>query len=394
MRILVAFDKCKDSFSAEDLCNLARERIKRFSRDVSVRCLPQTDGGEGFVSILTLPKGGNLRTVKAHDALGRERTVRIGLLAVESLNKEVVDLLRLPSKGKIALIEMASVVGLADLKTEERNPWKTSTVGIGECLRECSEWGVCAILLGIGGSSTNDMGVGALSSLGVRFLDGNKQNVDHPCPQTWGSIHSVDCSTLVSLPPVKIACDVKNPLLGVNGATARFGPQKGLRSEDMEKMEGQMIEMARLVERSLPDAKAKSDLPGMGAAGGIGFGLSLACDVSLVGGFSLVAKWFELESEIAECDLILTGEGRFDETSLQGKGPGEILRMSAKLGKRCVLLAGSVQTDAALRFREENPLAEIYAFGREELSLEENLAGAEEFFLGKLDEVIADLYSN
>ena len=144
MRILAAFDKCKDSFSAEDLCNLARERIKRFSRGVSVRCLPQTDGGEGFVSILTLPKGGNLRTVKAHDALGRERTVRIGLLAVESLNKEVVDLLRLPSKGKIALIEMASVVGLADLKTEERNPWKTSTVGIGECLRECSEWGVCA----------------------------------------------------------------------------------------------------------------------------------------------------------------------------------------------------------------------------------------------------------
>ena len=109
--------------------------------------------------------------------MGRERTVRIGLLAIESLNKEVVDLLRLPSKGKIALIEMASVVGLADLKTEERNPWKTSTVGIGECLRECSEWGVCAILLGIGGSSTNDMGVGALSSLGVRFLDGNKQTL-------------------------------------------------------------------------------------------------------------------------------------------------------------------------------------------------------------------------
>ena len=103
--------------------SLARES-KGSLRDVSVRCLPQTDGGEGFVSILTLPKGGNLRTVKAHDALGRERTVRIGLLAVESLNKEVVDLLRLPSKGKIALIEMASVVGLADLKTEERNPWK------------------------------------------------------------------------------------------------------------------------------------------------------------------------------------------------------------------------------------------------------------------------------
>ena len=391
MRILAAFDKCKDSLSAEDLCKLARERIIKYSQNISVRTLPQTDGGEGFVSILTLAKGGKLQTSEALDALGRNRSVRLGILDIENLNKEVVDLLRLPSKGKIALIEMASVVGLADLKLEERNPWETSTVGVGECLRESSKWGVCAILLGIGGSSTNDMGVGALSSLGVRFLDGNMQTVDLPCPQTWGSIHSVDSSELVSLPPVKIACGVKNPLLGANGATAQFGPQKGLRSEDVEKMEGQMIEMATLVERSLPDEKVRSDSPGMGAAGGIGFGLSLACDVSMVEGFSLVSKWFELESEIGKSDIVLTGEGRFDETSLQGKGPCEIIRMASKLGKRCVLLAGSVQNEAALRFREENALAEIYAFGREELSLEENLARAEELFLAKLDEVIGDL---
>ena len=152
-----------------------------------------------------------------------------------------------------------------------------------------------------------------------------------------------------------------------------------------------MIEMATLVERSLPDEKVRSDSPGMGAAGGIGFGLSLACDVSMVEGFSLVSKWFDLESEIGKSDIVLTGEGRFDETSLQGKGPCEIIRMASKLGKRCVLLAGSVQNEAALRFREENALAEIYAFGREELSLEENLARAEELFLAKLDEVIGDL---
>jgi len=394
MRILAAFDKCKDSFSAEDLCALVRERINKRSHDVSVRSLPQTDGGEGFVSILTLAKGGELRTVEALDSLGRNRPVPIGLLPIEGLSEEVIDLLRLPPKGKIALIEMASVVGLADLKTEERNPWKTSTVGVGECLRECREWGVSAILLGIGGSSTNDMGLGALSSLGVRFLDENNTSIDFPSPETWGSIHSVDTSALLSLPPMTIACDVRNPLLGVDGATIQFGSQKGLRSEDKETMEGKMTEMARLLEQSFPDAKGRGGLPGMGAAGGIGFGLSLACGVSMTAGFSLVSKWFELESEIAGSDLVLTGEGRFDETSLAGKAPCEILRMAEKKGKRCVLLAGSVQADAALRFREENPLAEIYAFGREELSLEENLARAEELFLGKLDEVIGDLYSN
>ena len=394
MRILAAFDKCKDSFSAEDLCALVRKRINKRSQDISVRCLPQTDGGEGFVSILTLAKGGELRTVEALDSLGRNRPVSIGLLAIEGLSEEVIGLLRLPPKGKIALIEMASIVGLADLKAEERNPWKTATVGVGECLRECREWGVSAILLGIGGSSTNDMGLGALNSLGVRFLDENNNSIDFPSPETWDSIHSVDSSALLSLPPMTIACDVRNPLLGVNGATVQFGPQKGLRIEDKETMEGKMTEMARFLEQSFPDAKGRGGLPGMGAAGGIGFGLSLACGVSMTGGFSLVSKWFELESEIAGSDLVLTGEGRFDETSLAGKAPCEILRMAEKKGKRCVLLAGSVQADAALRFREGNPLAEIHAFGREELSLEENLARAEEFFLGKLDEVIGDLYSN
>jgi len=394
MRILAAFDKCKGSLSAEDMCALVHERVKKHCPDVSVNSLPQTDGGEGFVSILTLAKGGEMRSFEVLDSLGRNRLVQIGLLDIKNLSAEVTELLGLPEKGKVALIEMASVVGLADLKKEERNPWKTSTIGVGQCLLKCKEYGVCAILLGIGGSSTNDMGLGALRSLGVRFFDENRKSIDFPSPETWSSIHSVDSSDVATLPPLKIACDVRNPLLGENGATFQFGPQKGLRIEDKARMEKEMTEMAHLMEQSLPDAKGRGGLPGMGAAGGIGFGLSLACDVSLTGGFSLVSKWFDLESAINRSDLVLTGEGCFDETSLQGKAPCEILRKATKLGKRCVLLAGSVQADAASLFQEENPLAEIHAFGREEQSLEENLARAEEFFLGKLDEVIGDLYSN
>jgi glycerate 2-kinase len=390
MRVLAAFDKCKGSLSAEDMCTLVSERLK-MHLDASVRSLPQTDGGEGFVSILTEAKAGEMRTVESLDSLGRKRLVQIGLLDSKSLSKEVTDLLHLPTEGKVALIEMASIVGLADLKNEERNPWKTSTVGVGECLLECRKYGVSAILLGIGGSSTNDMGLGALSSLGLQFLDENSKTIEFPCPETWDSIHSVDSSALLSLPPLRIACDVTNPLLGSNGATSQFGPQKGLCSEEEEKMEASMTEMARFMEQELPVAKGTKGLPGMGAAGGIAFGLSLTYDLSLISGFSLVSKWFELEREIRESDLILTGEGRFDETSLQGKAPCEILRMAAKHEKRCVLLAGSVQSDTGKRICEENPLTEIYAFGREDLSLKENLARAEEFFLGKLDEVIGDL---
>ena len=137
-----------------------------------------------------------------------------------------------------------------------------------------------------------------------------------------------------------------------------------------------------------------TEAPGMGAAGGIGFGLSVAFDVSMVGGFTLVSKWFDLEKKIEQCDLVLTGEGRFDSTSLQGKGPCEILRMAGKYGKKAILLAGSVEDDAVSRMKKEIPSAEIHAFGRKDLSLSENLARAGELFQAKLDELMDGMGMN
>ena len=393
MRILAAFDKCKDSLSADDLCSLAEERIKSRVPEVTVRKIPQTDGGEGFASILTRSGSGEMRTVRVLDSLGRSREIEVGLLDAASLSQEVRDFLCLGDSGRIVLIEMASIVGLADLQPRERNPWETCTFGVGECLRESLNWNVSAILLGIGGSSTNDMGVGALGALGVRFLDGDGRDLGFPSPSQWGFIKTIDRSTLINLPPVKIACDVNNPLLGKNGATWQFGLQKGLKTEDQEQLEEKMVSMAALLKDSFAECNGSENLPGMGAAGGIGFGLSLASEVSMVGGFSLVSKWFELEREISDSDLVLSGEGRFDRTSLQGKGPCEILRLGAKHQKRGILLAGSVEKEAALRFRQENPLIEVHAFGRQDLSLEENLLRSEELFLAKLDEVMMEFYS-
>lgn len=393
MRILAAFDKCKDSLSADDLCSLAEERIKSRVREVTLRKIPQTDGGEGFASILTRSASGEMRTVRVLDSLGRSKEIEVGLLDAASLSQEVRDFLCLGDSGRIVLIEMASIVGLADLQPRERNPWETCTFGVGECLRESLNWNVSAILLGIGGSSTNDMGVGALGALGVRFIDGDGRDLDFPSPSQWGFIKTIDHSTLIDLPPVKIACDVNNPLLGKNGATWQFGLQKGLKTEDQEQLEEKMVSMAALLKDSFAECNGSENLPGMGAAGGIGFGLSLASEVSMVGGFSLVSKWFELEREISDSDLVLSGEGRFDRTSLQGKGPCEILRLGAKHQKRGILLAGSVEKEAALRFRQENPLIEVHAFGRQDLSLEENLLRSEELFLAKLDEVMMEFYS-
>jgi glycerate kinase len=391
MRILAAFDKCKDSLSADDLCSLAKGRIEGRYREVSVETIPQTDGGEGFASILTCSKAGEMRSVSVSDSLGRPCEIQVGFLEIEKLNEEVTAFLSLPKSGTIALVEMASIVGLADLEAEQRNPWKTSTVGVGECLLECKEWGVSAILLGVGGSSTNDMGVGALSALGVKFLDELDEQVNFPCPQTWDAVKTIDASDLLSLPPIWIACDVSNPLLGENGATRQFGPQKGLKPEDEDVLENRMLEMNRSLVKCFPEADRKCDSSGMGAAGGIGFGLSLACDVSMMGGFSLVSKWFELEKKIKLCDLVVTGEGRFDCTSLQGKGPCEILRLAGKYGKKAILLAGSVEEEAVSRMKEECPSAEIHAFGRQDLSLAENLNRAEEFFQTKLDALMEGL---
>ena len=393
MRILAAFDKCKDSLNADELCSLSRSRIEAKFPDATVREIPQTDGGEGFASILTRSRAGRMRPVRVSDSLGRPHEVEIGVLEISSLGSGVIDFLGLPQSGTIALVEMASSVGLSDLSQEERDPWSTGTRGVGECLLKCAEWGVDAILLGIGGSSTNDMGVGALRALGARFLDEAGEPVDFPSPRTWERVESVDASGLSSLPPVIVACDVSNPLLGENGATRRFGPQKGLREDDLERMEAEMTAMSGKLEEAFTCAGDLRDRPGTGAAGGIGFGLSLACEVSMVEGFPLVCEWFDLESEIRACDLVLTGEGRFDSTSLQGKGPCEILRLAEKFGKKAILFAGSVEEDAVACLRQENDLIEVREFGRPELSLEENLARGSEFFADKLDEVLDGLAS-
>jgi glycerate kinase len=384
MRILAAFDKCKGSLSAREICSLAKDVISSRSSLDSVQTMPLTDGGEGFADLLTNAKDGSFQSVFAKDSLGREKEVKFGIISSADVESDLQEFINLPCPGNIAVIEMSSIAGLADLMVQERNPWLTSTFGVGQLLKHCDKFEVSLILLGIGGSSTNDMGVGALSSLGVKFMDRDGHPVPFPSPETWSNIKEISTENLSTLPPIRIACDVSNQLLGEGGATYQFGLQKGLYPDRKQEMEEEMLHMSAALATAFQKPLSFREQEGSGAAGGVGYGLSLAFDTSFVSGFSLISKWFNLEEAVKESDLILTGEGRFDRTSLYGKGPFEIIRMASNYGKNIILLAGSVESEAVEECKTKFPNIEVVSFGNAKLSLNENLKRAPEFFSNEL----------
>ncbi len=380
MRILAAFDKFKDSFSAEQACSLVEKVAGDFSPNIDVISCPLTDGGEGFVEILTSRYLGDLIEVKARDSLGRAREATVGIVSIDQLSKDVRSLLSLPLSGKLAIIEMASVCGLSDLDPEQRDPWKTTTLGIGDLLLFAKAKEADFILLGIGGSSTNDAGIGALSALGLRLQNASGESIVYPCPSTWEDIATWDISSLQALPPLIIACDVDNPLLGKEGATFQFGPQKGLAEEGVVRLENMMSEMVIQLEKVFPEATSLARSPGAGAAGGVGYGLSLVGEVKLVRGFELVSRWLQLEEEVKKSDFILTGEGRFDSTSWRGKGPFEILSMAKLANKKAILLCGSLEQKIEEKSREKFPDHKFIAFAKDSWELAKNLKHGPQLF--------------
>jgi len=372
MRILGVFDKFKDSFSAHEACLVAKQAVEIDSPEHEIECCPLTDGGEGFVEILTAKYNGLLSKVKARDSLGKTKAVFVGEVSIDRLPESVKSLAQLPDNGRLLILEMASVCGLSDLDPTQRNPWHTSTLGVGDLLQAAKEMSADCILLGIGGSSTNDAGIGALSSLGVLLKDRNGQNCQFPSPSAWNDIVSLE-KEIVSLPPIRIACDVDNVLLGKEGATHQFGPQKGLPVEGVDDLELSMRQMVNRLSDIFPAVEVKSSMPGSGAAGGIGFGLSLVADVCMVSGFELVSHWLMLEQEISKSDLVLTGEGRFDQSSFHGKGPHQVLKLADRFNKSAVLFCGAMEQTSASRFNSDFPRFKWIEISQSNLTFEENI---------------------
>lgn len=346
MRVLLAFDKFKDSLSARDACSFTAAALAERHPDWVVDLCPLADGGEGFAEILTNAARGQ---VAGSSVTGpREDGVQasFGMVPYDRIPAAARAFLPpAPARGRVAptvaVIEMASASGLSLLEREDRDLWETTTVGTGELIRTATELGAAAILLGVGGSATHDLGLGALAALGMDLQTSRGESVYPPIPARWREVNRVVGRIDPPVPPIRIACDVSNPLLGANGAAAVYGPQKGLHAADLARLDHESARLAMMLCAHCGKPDSLMETPGAGAAGGISFGFMAAADAQLVPGFDLVSAWLDLESRLAAADIVITGEGRFDDSSLSGKGPGAVAARALALGKPVHVFAGS-----------------------------------------------------
>jgi len=346
-RILAAFDKFKGSLDAQQACDVTAKAVLSCYPDCQVTETPLTDGGEGFCEILTNAAQGRRIEVRTLNARFEEKPAHIGMVQMENLPSTARETLQLGDRVQnLAIVEMAQASDLAGLRLDQRDPWEASSAGTGLLLREAANIGADAILLGIGGSATNDMGMGALEALGTEYIGEDGVPILQMTPKDFARLDGVDLlSNQLPLPPIRIACDVENPLLGDQGATCIFGPQKGLRTEHLSEMESALI----LASEKLCEATGKDRslllTPGAGAAGGLGIGLMLAYDAEFLPGFDLVSQWLDLPAKIQDTDLLLTGEGSFDQSSLLGKGPWALVQQASRLRKPVQVHAGKVTAE-------------------------------------------------
>jgi len=350
MRVLAAFDKFKGSVTAPRACALAAGALAGARPGWVVDSCPLTDGGEGFTGILTQAAGGSQAGLAVTGPRGGEVVAGLGIVSVERIPTAALARLGLAagSGGTIGIVEMASASGLSLLEATLRDPLRASSVGTGQLMRAAASAGVRAILLGVGGSATHDLGLGALEALGIRFADESGAGMDPLVPADWPRLAGIGGGIPEGFPPILIACDVDNPLVGPAGAAMTYGPQKGLRPGDAAAVEAQTQRVAGLLCRHFGRPEELMAMPGAGAAGGIAFGLMAAAGARLLPGFDLVASWLDLDARLEAADLVLTGEGRFDETSMSGKGPGQVVRRALALGKRVEVFAGEVSLAKAV----------------------------------------------
>lgn len=331
-KIVIASDSFKGSISAAEVAACGERAVHRLFPDCEVVQLPVADGGEGTVETLTAALGGQSVATVVHDPLERLITAQYGLI----------------TKEKTAIIEMATASGLPLLQPEERNPWLTSTYGTGELIRDALERGCRKFLIAIGGSATNDGGMGLLQALGFRFLDAEGQELPG-CGGSLSQIEQIDTSgalTALTECQFTVACDVTNPFYGREGAAYVFAPQKGADAEMVEALDQGLRHFAQLIQTT--QGIAIDLLPGAGAAGGLGGGLVAFLQARLRPGIEMVLDALQFDTQIAGADLIFTGEGKLDAQTCMGKTPFGVLRHAQQQGIPVVALGGAVEASEAL----------------------------------------------
>lgn len=320
--VLIACDKFKGSLDALEVADAVQAGFS--TDDWEIRKCPIADGGEGFVDAMLVGAGGRKITMDAVDALGRACRVEYGLADLRGV--------------KTAFIEMSAASGIWRIPPEIRRPRESTTYGTGMMIRHAVEVSEAErIYIGIGGSVTNDGGAGMAVALGVRFLDQGGNLLDGS-PNSLAILHRIDETKRIPLPEIIVACDVEHPLCGEEGASTVFGPQKGASAEDVEFLDGVLVRLAKI-----SDGEEIAKMAGAGAAGGLGFGLMRFARAHLESGFEIVAGALALASQIAQADLVITGEGSLDVQTLGGKGPAGVAGMARAAGVPVIGIAGKIE---------------------------------------------------
>ncbi|ENY8395682.1 TPA: glycerate kinase [Clostridioides difficile] len=330
MKILISIDSLKGSLSSIEAGNAIKKGILKVKEDAQVKILPLADGGEGTVDALVQGMNGKKETIEVTGPIAKKVDATYGLLKNTST----------------AIIEIAQASGLTLVPTELRNPLYTTTYGVGEIIKEAINKGYRNFIVGIGGSATNDAGIGMLQALGFEFYDKNNKLVGLGGKVLNEIRHIKIENRLKELDECKfkIVCDVNNPLFGKNGAAYIYGSQKGATSEIIEELDNGLRNFSKVVKNYL--SKDVANVEGAGAAGGLGFAFLAFLDSKLESGIKIILEEIKLEEELKDADFVITGEGRLDNQTAMGKAPIGVAKLAKKYGVKVIGLAGATTEDA------------------------------------------------
>ena len=330
MNVLVAIDSFKGSLTSYDAGMAASDGIKRAIPDANVTVRPVADGGEGTVDALCMALGGIVMSIDVTGPLGKKVKADYGLIV----------------HSRTAIIEISAAAGITLVPDDKRNPMHTTTYGVGEIISDAISRGCRNFIIGIGGSATNDGGIGMLQALGFDILDSDGKDVSYGARglSEIASISTNNANPVLGECTFTVACDVTNPLCGKNGCSRVYGPQKGADNDMILKMDAYLADYARITKTVIPNADETAE--GAGAAGGLGFALTTFLDAKLRGGIGLVLDMTNMEEYIKNTDIVVTGEGRLDSQTAMGKAPAGIAALAKKYGKKVIAFSGCVTRDA------------------------------------------------
>ncbi|MFL2601144.1 MAG: glycerate kinase [Flavobacteriaceae bacterium] len=356
MKILIIPDSFKGCLSAKQVANAIEKGILDIFPDVEVEKLPFSDGGEGAIDILAAKNLGSLITIKTENALGKKMKAKYLLF----------------NNKKNAWIELSQASGIMHINENQRNILRASTYGTGILIKHALDSGCQEIILGVGGSATNDAASGIFQALGGSLLDIKKKQIEKGGAELSRLTSIIDPKINRSV-TWKIACDVVNPLIGENGASAIYGPQKGASEDEIEILENSLLNFSKVIKKHF--GRSISKIKGGGAAGGVAAGMFGFFNAKLSSGFTILSEIFNLESQIKSADLIFTGEGKIDSQSLNGKLVGKLGGMAKENKIPIICLVGSKERGLDERFYE-NGLTKVFSIQKERMTIEESKSNA------------------